>query len=48
MRERAYREEADRCRVLSDEFHDLPEGSFLLNAANAYEGLADEHVLEAQ
>jgi hypothetical protein len=46
MRERAYREEADNCRELAGEFHDRPEGPFLLNAASVYEGLADERTLE--
>ena len=48
MRERAYREKADSCRALADEFHDRPERPFLFNAADVYERLADEHVLKAQ
>ena len=48
MLERAYRKEADNCRALADEFHHMPEGPFLLNAANVYESLADEQVLETQ
>ena len=45
MCERAYRDEADNCRALADEFPDRPERPFLLNAADIFEGLADEQAL---
>lgn len=46
MRERAYRDEADNCLALADEFQDRPEGPFLLNVASVYDGLADTLALE--
>ena len=45
MRERAYRDEAENCRALADEFPDRPEGPFLLNIADVYECLAEEQTL---
>jgi len=37
-----YRNEADNCRALADEFSNRPERTFLLSAADVYECLADE------
>ena len=48
MRERVYRDEAEICRALADEFQDLPERPFLLNVADVYESLADEDAADIQ